>query len=184
MNSEGNEKKDFILVLDLDETLVHYQEENLEGKVFFRPYLDTFLKEMNKNFTIMIFTAALKDYADMIIDHLDPEKKIIQKRFYRRDTMFTDKDYSIKDLTKISKDLAKIIIIDNMPDNFKKQHENGIFIKSWYNDETDRALLNLIPILKDFIESDIKDVRDYLTDYKNKLILNIQRGSLNPVVHL
>lgn len=114
-----SKEKEFILVLDLDETLVHYKEENDEGKIYFRPYLDLFLKEMDKHYEIMIFTAALKEYADVIIDHLDPEKKIIKERFYRKDTMFVNNEYSVKDLTKISTDLSKIIIIDNLPENFK-----------------------------------------------------------------
>jgi len=61
-------------VLDLDETLVHYKEEQNEGKIYFRPYLDLFLKEMDKYYNIMIFTAAIQEYADVIIDHLDPQR--------------------------------------------------------------------------------------------------------------
>lgn len=56
MNSE--EKPFYTLVLDLDETLIHYKEENNEGRVHFRPHLDYFLKEAVKNFELMIFTAA------------------------------------------------------------------------------------------------------------------------------
>ena len=56
VNSEG--KIGYTLVLDLDETLVHYKEENNEGRVHFRPHLDFFLKEAGKNFELMIFTAA------------------------------------------------------------------------------------------------------------------------------
>ena len=99
--------------------------------------------------------------------------------------MFINNEYSVKDLTKIDKDLSKIIIIDNLPENFQKQSENGIFIKSWYNnDENDKALLKLIPILKDLIDSGESDVRTYLNNYKKKLIQNIERGSLNPNIHL
>lgn len=56
MNTE--QQKNYTLVLDLDETLVHYSEEEGEGKIFFRPHLDYFLKEMNKHYEMMIFTAA------------------------------------------------------------------------------------------------------------------------------
>lgn len=84
MNSE--EKPFYTLVLDLDETLIHYKEENNEGRVHFRPHLDYFLKEAVKNFELMIFTAAQQDYADAVIDLIDTEKKIFSKRFYRQDT--------------------------------------------------------------------------------------------------
>ena len=40
-------KKKFTLVLDLDETLVHYFEIGTEGHFLVRPGVDKFLKEMN-----------------------------------------------------------------------------------------------------------------------------------------
>lgn len=44
--------------------------------------------------------------------------------------------------------MSKILIVDNNPDNFQYQPENGIYIKSWYNDPADRALVELAPLLK------------------------------------
>jgi CTD small phosphatase-like protein 2 len=69
------------LVLDLDETLVHYDWHNKQFKI--RPYARTFLQEMSKFFEIVIFTAAHQNYADFIIDCLDPNKDLIQHRLYR-----------------------------------------------------------------------------------------------------
>ena len=41
------------------------------------------------------------------------------------------------------------IIVDNMPQNFRRQKENGIFIKTFYGDDTnDSALYELSVILK------------------------------------
>lgn len=74
---------------------------------------------MNKYFEIMIFTASVEEYADLILDHLDPKNTIISKRFYRKDTDLINNEYTVKDLLKIDRDLSKIIIIDNLPDNFK-----------------------------------------------------------------
>ena len=53
--------KKFTLVLDLDETLVHYVESEREGHVLVRPGTQTFLKEMSQYYEISIFTAALQD---------------------------------------------------------------------------------------------------------------------------
>jgi TFIIF-interacting CTD phosphatase-like protein len=44
--------------------------------------------------------------------------------------------------------MSSILIVDNNPDNFQYQPENGIYIKSWYNDPNDRALVELAPLLK------------------------------------
>lgn len=49
----------FTLVLDLDETLVHYYENNGEGAFRIRPGCDKFLKEMSELYEVVIFTAAM-----------------------------------------------------------------------------------------------------------------------------
>ena len=53
--------KKYTLVLDLDETLVHYQEINGDGKLLIRPGVDTFLNEVSKYYEVVIFTAALRE---------------------------------------------------------------------------------------------------------------------------
>jgi CTD small phosphatase-like protein 2 len=54
----------------------------------------------------------------------------------------------LKDLSKIGRPNAKTIIVDNIADNFLLQKDNGIFIKSWYDDPYDTELKDLIPLLK------------------------------------
>jgi TFIIF-interacting CTD phosphatase-like protein len=49
------------LVLDLDETLVHYFENGSQGMFNVRPGVDEFLTEMNKHYEVVIFTAAMQD---------------------------------------------------------------------------------------------------------------------------
>lgn len=50
----------FTLVLDLDETLVHYEENGDEAQFLVRPYAQQFLAKMGKYYEIVIFTAAVK----------------------------------------------------------------------------------------------------------------------------
>jgi CTD small phosphatase-like protein 2 len=72
----------FTLALDLDETLVHFQEtEEGGGQFLIRPYAEMFLVEMAKYYELVIFTAAVSEYADFIIDIIDP-KKLIKHRLY------------------------------------------------------------------------------------------------------
>ena len=41
-----------------------------------------------------------------------------------------------------------MIIVDNVAQNFKLQQENGIHIKSWFDDAEDTALYELGPLLE------------------------------------
>jgi len=54
----------------------------------------------------------------------------------------------IKDLSRIGRPLNKTIIVDNVAENFSQQPDNGIFIKSWFDDMQDTALLELAPLLR------------------------------------
>ena len=45
-----------------------------------------FLQAMNEFYEIVIFTAAMKDYADNILDILDKDKNLIKHRLYRHHT--------------------------------------------------------------------------------------------------
>ena len=102
---------------------------------------------MSEIYELVIFTAAMQDYADWVIDQIDTENWI-SFRLYRQHTT-TDKDGTlIKDLSLIGRDLSKTIIVDNIAENFQKQPENGILIKSWYDDPNDDALYELGPLLK------------------------------------
>ena len=56
---QAKDPNGYCLVLDLDETLVHYYEANGEGKFRIRPGCDKFLTEMSKLYEIVIFTAAM-----------------------------------------------------------------------------------------------------------------------------
>jgi len=85
--------RSYTLVLDLDETLVHFEQKSDEsGEFFLRPHVKTFLKAVSKKFEIVIFTAALQAYADYIVDYLDPEG-LVSHRLYRDHTSFKDQVY-------------------------------------------------------------------------------------------
>jgi len=72
--------------------------------------------------------------------------KTISYRLYRQHAL-PCREFYIKDLSLLGRDLNKTIIVDNISENFLLQPENGICIKSWYNDEADNALMQLAPLL-------------------------------------
>ncbi|XP_009765972.1 uncharacterized protein LOC107789826 [Nicotiana tabacum] len=169
---ESQRSKSITLVLDLDETLVHSTLEHCDDAdftfpVFFnmkehvvyvrqRPHLRTFLERVAEMFEIVIFTASQSIYAKQLLDILDPDGKIISRRAYRESCIFSDGSYT-KDLTVLGVDLAKVVIIDNSPQVFRLQVNNGIPIKSWFDDPSDSALISLLPFLEALADAD--DVR-------------------------
>ena len=54
----------------------------------------------------------------------------------------------IRDLSKIGRDLSKTMIVDNLPDNFKLQINNGFPIKNFIDDMRDTQIIDLGKILK------------------------------------
>ena len=69
------------LVLDLDETLVHYSDFGEKSGFLVRPHARQFLSNLSKFFEIGIFTASSKEYADWILDRIDTER-VISFRLY------------------------------------------------------------------------------------------------------
>ena len=165
--------KKYTLVLDLDETLIHFKEDDnldLGGEFLVRPYVKEFLKEMHNYFEIFIYTAATKEYSDYILEHIDSEN-LISYRLYRQDTIFKD-NRCFKDLGILGRDLKHVIFVDNNCDNFELQPRNGIHIKSWYGDSKDNALRQLGNILISIVQNYVEDVRNALSDMSKKFSTN------------
>ncbi|KAF8675951.1 hypothetical protein HU200_047451 [Digitaria exilis] len=168
--------KHVTLVLDLDETLVHSTLDHCDNadftlEVFFnmknhtvyvrkRPYLKMFLEKVAQMFELVIFTASQRIYAEQLIDRLDPDGKYISRRIYRDSCLFSDGCYT-KNLTILGVDLAKVAIIDNTPQVFQLQVDNGIPIKSWFDDPSDQELIELLPFLESLV--DAEDVRPIIS---------------------
>ncbi|XP_044461860.1 CTD small phosphatase-like protein 3 isoform X2 [Mangifera indica] len=169
---ETSTRKHITLVLDLDETLVHSTMEPCDNADFTlqvsfdmkdhtvyvrkRPFLQTFLERVAEMFEVVVFTASQSIYAEQLLDMLDPEKKYISQRLFRESCIFSDDSYT-KDLTVFGVDLSKIAIIDNSPQVFRLQVNNGIPIESWFDDPSDSALISLIPFLETL--ANVDDVR-------------------------
>ena len=168
------DKKHYTLVLDLDETLISFRfDENGRGILKMRPGLFNFLKSVRKMYEIIIFTAGTQEYADPILDRIEKNGKIFAKRLYRQHAILMNNIY-IKDLTRLGRDLSKIIIIDNMPQNFCLQKENGILIKNFFGQEKyETTLTDLTEILLKISSDPNNDVRRELKKYREEIFTKI-----------
>ena len=192
-------KKYGIIVLDLDETLFHTDKT----EVHFRPKVTDFLVYLNKYFYLVVYTAALKTYADKILDKIKIKDSITAKnlfilKLYRNSVTNNGKDLKLV-LNKIvekdnkfnisSKLIYKnvnqkkvfnydnIILIDNLVENFiDDQFFNGVPIIDYTGDDKDNALVILTKFFKYFLKKKSEDKKLTLKMY---LYNNLYR--INPI---
>lgn len=101
---------------------------------------------MAKYYEVVIYTASLSKYADPLMDILDTNKVAPQRLFREHCTFYNG--LFVKDMSRIGRKLSDSIIIDNSPQSYMFQPENGMPILSWYDDRNDTKLFELIPVLK------------------------------------
>lgn len=187
----GKKTKQKVLVLDMDETMVSarfksklpddfqtnfiidFQGQPIHVRV--RPYLQDCLERLSQLYEIIVFTAGVQEYADKILDQIDPERQIIRKRMYRQDCIQVQ-DMFIKDLDVfIDREKENIVIVDNSIVSFAFDLDNGVPIQSFMGTEKDdRELLFLQSFLEEaFYQDDVRPpIRDAfkLSYLKNSII--------------
>eukprot|EP00347_Sterkiella_histriomuscorum_P016946 403351246 len=174
--NESNDTKqgDFIIVVDLDLTLIYTtifkpendqdaivinkSESSLPIYVYKRPYLDTFLKDLSKMGQISIFTAGTQEYADPIIDEIDPQG-LIKGRYYREHCKLDKHGNQLKPMEIITKNLKKLVIIEDQKIIKEKYPKNTILVPEFTNNnKKDKALLQVLNVLEQLYQMNTKDV--------------------------
>ena len=189
LNLDNNKQ---ILFIDLDETLIHsdiydkkpfniinydkilkFKFDNLYYYIGinFRKNLKNFLKKVSKYFNLILFTAAYQEYADVIIDYIDPENIFFKKRFYRESCINLNDNINIKDLNIFNDiDLKHSVILDNNIYSFCNNLKNGILINSFFEGEDD-DLMNIYYYLDNYIKNsqDVRKVNENLFGFEKFL---------------
>lgn len=171
---KSNDAGKICVVLDLDETLVHSSFKPVNNADFIipveidgtvhqvyvlkRPHVDEFLKRMGEMFECVLFTASLSKYADPVSDLLD-KWGAFRSRLFRESCVFHKGNY-VKDLSRLGRDLNKVIIIDNSPASYIFHPDNAVPVASWFDDMSDTELLDLIPFFERL--SKVDDIYDVL----------------------
>lgn len=163
------------LVLDLDETLVHSSFQTIDCSfaisieldgaqygvsVLKRPFVDEFIAECAKLYEVVIFTASLPEYANPVIDRLD-SRGLIKSRLFRESCVFHEERVYVKDLSRLRRNIKDCIIIDNSPLSYLFHPTNAIACTSWFGDDRDTELRDLLPVLRGELLT-VGDVRSIL----------------------
>ena len=164
-----------LLVLDLDETLVHATETKLAREpdfkafqyyVYKRPHVEDFLDYALNNFRVAVWTNSSSDYAALIVEqifgHRRSELQFVWS--YRRCTQKYFRDlgefWSVKQLKKVwKKGFPKehILAVDNDPEKFYSSYRNYIRVDSFEGKLEDKTLKNLAHYLETL--KDVNNVR-------------------------
>ena len=80
------------------------------------------------------------------------------------------RSHYIRDLSKIGRDLSKVMIIDNLPENFRMQINNGLPIITWTDNMRDIQLRDLCIILEDIHKYKVSDVRVIIKRLKEEIL--------------
>ncbi|XP_041374964.1 CTD small phosphatase-like protein [Gigantopelta aegis] len=171
------------VVIDLDETLVHSSFKPISNADFIvpveidgtvhqvyvlkRPYVDEFLQKMGELFECVLFTASLAKYADPVADLLD-KWGVFRCRLFRESCVFHRGNY-VKDLSRLGRCLDQVVIVDNSPASYIFHPDNAVPVSSWFDDMSDKELLELLPLFEclsrvDDVYSVLKNTRDSPSD--------------------
>lgn len=153
-----------LLVLDLDETLIHstlsrlsYEESFSFDRYFVyqRPLLEMFLNNIAMHYKVGIWSSAGDDYVQAISDQIKPpginyEFVWGRSRCTLKRDMETDSFEYEKKLSKLKKKgfpLENILIVDDTHQKAKSNYGNAIYVKEFTGDPTDLELKYLLEYL-------------------------------------
>ncbi len=163
-----------LLILDLDETLVHATKQALDRPadfrlfdyhVYRRPFLLEFLQMVAPHFQLAVWSSASDDYVEAVVDQIFPPEIPLafvwgrSRCTYRHRGHWDDPRswnsawshyHYVKPLRKLKRKgyrLERILIVDDTPHKAKDNYGNVIYPREYLGAEEDRELLDLAQYL-------------------------------------
>ncbi|CAI2354344.1 unnamed protein product [Caenorhabditis sp. 36 PRJEB53466] len=155
----------YTIVIELKNIMVHPEWTYKTGYRFLkRPALDYFLDVIGyPNFEVVIYSSESMMTAAPVVDSFDPKQRIMYKLF--RDCTKYMNGHHVKDLSKLNRDLSKVIFIDFDVKSGQLNPENLLLVPEWRGNMDDTSLVDLAELLKTIHLSDTEDVRPMLQYY-------------------
>ena len=154
-----------LLILDLDETLIHASEVPLDQTPDFviapymlyrRPGVAVFLERMARHYELAVWTSSSPAYARRVTDQLfdDPERLAFvwaSDRCTPRRDLESDTWCQSKPLHKVGRrgyDLRRVLVVDDSPEKHTRNYGNLVRVRPFEGDPADDEL----PLLASYLE--------------------------------
>lgn len=154
-----------LLILDLDETLIHASDHQLDYPYDFffenfflykRPFLEEFLSFCRRHFHVAVWTSSSPEYASRVVENIFVKDYPLKFVWTREQCTLIANPYEnsqpfIKNLKKVKRRgflLEEILMVDDTPSKLSKNYGNLIRVNAFTGDRYDRELQLLIKYLK------------------------------------
>ncbi len=148
-----------LLILDLDETLVHATDAPLEFAAAFRcgpyyvyerPFVREFCASAAEHYELAVWTSASADYAQCVVDRIMGVSALgflwTRDRCTRRLDPDMREHYWVKDLKKVRRvgyDLRRVLVVEDTIRKLERQYGNVVLVREFTGDPQDRELVFL-----------------------------------------
>jgi TFIIF-interacting CTD phosphatase-like protein len=109
-------------------------------------------------FEVIVWTTLDPSLADLILEEIDHEQKLVSHRIYKEQCSLLKRDILAKDLRGVNRNLKEVIIVDSNPASYILQPDNAVPVVP-FRGGNDRELMDLERFLVREV-SGAADVRD------------------------
>jgi carboxy-terminal domain RNA polymerase II polypeptide A small phosphatase len=165
-----------LLVLDLDETLVHATETPLAHAchheivpyfLYKRPGLAEFISQVSETFRLGVWTSSSPAYAQAVCALIFPDSDVLEfvwasdrctlTRNFEIDTW--DKAKPLRKLKRRGYNLARLLFVDDSPEKHTRNYGNLVQIAPFRGNQDDDELAVLVRYLKQLsTEQDVRAI--------------------------
>ena len=156
-------KYKYSVILELDETLVHYCEENDNYFVKVRFGCESFIKYINNFCEVIIVSTSEVEYSELIIDNLNKNNCLINYKII-------NDNYKDLDLSKINRDMKKTFFICHKENFLNAPKSNIIKLKEFKGEEDDKIFVKLNEEFQKIEGNKIDDIRNIISLIQKKFI--------------
>lgn len=126
---------------------------------------------MSQYYEIVVFSITFPNQLNKATDILD-KKRRIQYRLFRHHGIRSYGAY-YKDMSRLGRDLGKVILLDIQTDKLSK--DNEIQVKPWTGSTKDTVLAQLCPMLAMIVIKGL-DTRVAVKKYQDQIAKNVKSG--------